>query len=169
MLQTNNTVLTIGSLTKGSVVRSNYELLDSTYSIDGCDYYIIDTDDGIGYVKKVDLVSVTANETEELLKPNAELVVAEDRYNGVYVYAGNSSIVIDKLLVGQEIYVENYDINEKFTYIRFLDENNIEHGGYVLTKCIKMNENNETNIGAIILIVLAVIAVAGISTFYIIS
>lgn len=169
MLATNGSVMTIGSLTKGTVVRSTYDLLDSTHSIDGCDYYIVATEDGIGYVKKVDLVSVTANETVELLKPNAKLVVSEDKYNGVYLYAGNSSLIIDKLLVGQEIFVENYDINAKYTYIRYLDENNIEHGGYVLTKCIQMNDSGSTNIGAIILIVLAVIAVAGVTTFYIIS
>lgn len=170
MLQYNGSNLEIGELTKGSYIKSNYELLTgTTYTIDGCDYYIISTESGIGYIKKVDVVSIKANHTEEILKPNAKLVVSEDKYNGVYIYAGNSSIVIDKLIVGHEIYVDNYDINAKYTYIRYLDENNREHGGYVLTKCIKMNDNGDTNIGAIILIVLAVVAVAGITTFYIIS
>lgn len=170
MLQYNNSSLILAELEKGQNISSKYELLSgSTYTIDGCDYYIITINDKIGYVKKVDVVSTKANHTEEILKPNAKLIVSEDKYNGVYVYAGNSSIVIDKLLVDKEIYVETYDINYKYTYIKYLDENNREHGGYVLTKCIKMNDSKDTNIGAIILIVLTVVAIAGISTFYIIS
>lgn len=170
MLKYNNNNLVIGTLNKDVTIKTKHELISGLeFSIDGCDYLAITTEQGIGYVKKVDVVSNKANKTEEILKTNAKLVVSEDNYNAVYVYAGSDSFVIDKLLVDKEIYVDNYDINSKYTYIKYLDNNNREHGGYVLTKCIKMNNNGTTNVGAIILIVLTVIALGGITIFYIIS
>ena len=170
MLKYNNENLVIGELTKNTTVKTGFELISGDkFSIDGCDYYAIATEQGIGYIKKVDVVSSKVNKTEEILKSNAKLAVSEDNYNAVYVYAGNNSFVVDKLIVGKEVYVEKYDMNEKYTYIRYLDENNREHSGYVLTKCIKMNDTAKSNLGAIILIIFTSIAVCGITTFYVIS
>ena len=111
MLKYNNSNLIIGELKANTFTSSNYELLSSALTIDGCEFYIISYSNKIGYVKKVDIISTKVNHTNELLKTNAELVVGEDRYNTIYVYAGTNSTYTDKLLVGKQIYVENYDIN----------------------------------------------------------
>ena len=170
LLQYNGENLFVGELEVGDEFECDYVKLSSeTYTIDNCDFYIISYNDQIAYVKQVDVISSKVNHTEEILKTNAKLVVSEDKYNTVYIYAGSSSFVVGKLLVGKRIYVENYDINSKYTLIKYLDENNYEHSGYVLTKCIQMDNDKNSNISAIILIVLAVLAISGITTFYIVS
>lgn len=170
LLKYNNENLIVGTLTSGTYISSNYiKISGNTLSIDNCNFYIIEYNDKIAYVKEVDLLNITALHTENILKCNAKISVSEDKYNTVYVYAGNDSFIVGKLLVGTKIYVENYNINSKYTYIRYLDENNREHGGYILTKCIKMDSNKTSTFPAIILITFTILIIGGVTTFYIIS
>ncbi len=170
LLKYDNENLFIGELTSGTYVSTDYiKISGNALSIDNCNFYIIEYNDVIAYVKEVDLLNVTAIRTENILKCNAKLSVSEDKYNTVYIYAGNDSFIVGKLLVGTKIYVENYNINSKYTYIRYLDENNREHGGYILTKCIKMESNNTSIVPAIILISFTILIVGGVTTFYILS
>lgn len=168
LLTYNGNNLFVGELNVGETVRTTYvKLTNNEYTIDNCNFYIVEYNDIIAYVKDIDVLSSKVNHVEEILKTNAKLVVSEDKYNSVYIYAGNSSFVVGKLLVGKRIYVENYDINSKYTLIKYLDEENHEHSGYILTKCIKMDNDKDTNISAIILITLSIIALISVTTFYI--
>lgn len=158
-------------LTVGTTLTTNYVAITETnFSIDNCSFYaIILSDNSIGYVKEYDVVANDVIVTEEILQTNAKITVAEDRYNSVFIYTGSSKIVTGKLVVGTRIFVENYNINEKYTYIKYLDSFNHEHSGYILTNTIKLDADKNTNIAAIILITCSILAVLGISTFYIIS
>lgn len=127
-------------------------------------FYIVEVDDKIGYVYSGD---VTANvNISTKYETNAEIRIL-DHSEGVYLYSepdeNSPKILINE---NQRIYVKDFDKTHTFTLVSYVDDEHIEHVGYVYTKYIKMDGINTTLLTAIILFSLTIILGITLLIFY---
>jgi len=134
-------------------------------SIDGNDYYIVNNNGQYGYVFAKDVIK---NDTiSKTINTNATISIFDNSKSVfVYVEADETANVLLTLPDGYKIHAIDYNKNEKFCKINFIDEDGQEREGYVLTKYVKMAGLSPAVVTAIILLVLdAVIAVIVIVFF----
>lgn len=142
---------TLKTISQGTVVST---LGKYPISIDGNNYYIVELGNNqYGYIYAKDVV-VNDNIVKSI-KTNASITIFDGKSSVVvYVEADESSNILLTLSDGHKINVVDYDKNEKFCKINFVDQDGQEREGYVLTKYVKMAGLSTAVITAIILLVL---------------
>ena len=134
-------------------------------SIDGNDYYIINNNGQIGYVFAKDVIN---NENvSKTINTNATISIFDNSKSVfVYVEADESANVLLTLPDGYKVHAIDYNKNEKFCKVNFIDQDGQEREGYVLTKYVKMAGLSPAIITAIILLVLDVIIAVIVIVFF---
>ncbi len=153
-----NNVITTSNQNELIEIYCNYPI-----SIDGKNYYVTHTIAGYSYVYAGDVTNYNANYDLVIDSDNATIKVT-DHSEYVAVYDDNAGTnQIDKLTPNKRVHVENYDKQNKYTYVTYLDEYGKEQGGWVLTKYVKTDTNNTLLVSSIIIftggIILAVILI----------
>lgn len=127
-------------------------------SIDNSEYFAVLTNDNkILYVNSSDVTLSTSTDIAPLPDLNAEVLSTNGNTVKLYSTNNTSSSVILELKNNQKVYVENYDSTKEFTYITVITESKEEVSGYVLTKNLKLIENNPNLTSAYILLGVAIL------------
>ena len=127
-------------------------------SIDNSDYFAVLTENNkILYVNASDVTLSDTTEISSLPDLNAELIVADNAKVNLYLTADTNSYVILELDASQKVYVANFDVNKEFTYITVIKADKTQVSGYVLTKNLKILDNNPNITSAYILLAVAII------------
>lgn len=154
--------ITLSAIDQGTVVTTygKYPI-----SIDGNQFYIVKNDGQYGYIFAKDVVS---NENiSKTIKTNASISIFDNNTSiFVYVEPDENANILLSLTNEYKINAINYNKNEKFTKINFIDQDGQEREGYVLTKYVKMEGLSPTIITAIILLVLDVIIAIIVIIFF---
>ncbi len=155
--------VTIGTYNQNQVINSC-----ATYpvSIDGYNYHVVHTDNGYGYVYDGDIITYSAKFNREIDSDNATIKI-HDHTTGVAVYDDNKGTTqIAVLADNKRVFVEKYDKNSEYTFVKYLDQTGSEQSGYVLTKYVKYDSNNTLLITGIVVFVGAVILGTVIAVSY---
>lgn len=132
-------------------------------SIDNSEYFAVQTENNkILYVNASDVTLLNSNEISSLPDLNAELIVADNSMVNLYEKDTVNSEIILELDASQKVYVENFDTTKEFTYVTVITEDKTQISGYVLTKHLRLLDNNPNLTSAYIL--LGVAFVIGISS-----
>ncbi len=127
-------------------------------SIDNSEYFAIKTKNNkILYVNSCDVTLATATDITSLPDLNAEILATDGEMVNLYLEDSEKSIIIMKLNNNQKVYVENYDISKEFTLVTVITEEKQEVKGFVLTKNLKLIDNNPNLTSAYILLAVAVL------------
>jgi len=148
--------------TQGSIISSLGKYVSS---IDNYEYYVVKLGNTYGYVCSNDVVLNT--NISKSIKTNARIKIFDgsEKVN-VYLTNEDGSSILCQLPDDYKINVEDYDKNKKFTLITFIDENQQEREGYVLTSYVKMSGISTAVITAIVLLVLDIIIAVIVIVFY---
>lgn len=154
--------VTLSTIDQGTVVTtySQYPI-----SIDGNQFYIVKIDGQYGYVFAKDVVR--NDNISKTIKTNASISIFDNNTTiFVYVEASEDANILLSLPNEYKVNAINYNKNEKFTKINFIDQDGQEREGYVLTKYVKMAGLSPTIITAIILLVLDIIVAVIVIIFF---
>ena len=153
---------TIYAFAQGDIITT---LGKYTSSIDNYEYYVVKIGNGYGYVCSKDVVLST--NISKSIRTNAKIKIFDDSEKvNVYLTNEDGSSIICQLPDGYKINVVDYDKNQKYTHITFIDEDQQEREGYILTSYVKMSGISTTVITAIVLLVLDVIIAVVVIVFY---
>lgn len=134
-------------------------------SIDNYVYYIVKIGNEYGYICSNDVT--LSEKTTKNIKTNATIKIFDGSETiNVYLADDENSSIMYRLTDGYKINVEDYNKNNKFTKITFIDEDQQEREGYVLTSYVKLSGISTTVITAIILLVLDIIIAIIVIIFY---
>ena len=156
----NNTI--IHTFSQGDIIPT---LGKFTTSIDGLQYYVVKVGNGYGYICSNDVV--LSDKISKSIKTNAKIKIFDgsEKVN-VYLTAEDGSSILCQLPEGYKINVVDYNKNEKYTHITFIDEDQQEREGYVLTSYVKMDGISSTVITAIVLLALDIVIAVVVIIFY---
>lgn len=127
-------------------------------SIDNSEYFAIKTKDNkILYVNSCDVTLATATDITALPDLNAEILATDGEMVNLYLEDSEKSIIIMMLNNNQKVYVENYDSTKEFTLVTVITEEKQEVKGFVLTKNLKLIDNNPNLTSAYVLLAVAVL------------
>ncbi len=127
-------------------------------SIDNSDYFAVLTDNNkILYVNASDVTRSDMSEISALPDLNAELIVADNAKVNLYLTTDTNSFVLLELDASQKVYVPNFDVAKEFTYITVIKSDKTQVSGYVLTKNLKILDNNPNITSAYVLLAVAII------------
>lgn len=118
------------------------------------EFYIVKINtNSFGYVNVADVVFNTSNIINTLQKTNAKISLLNNETNAnIYNSATSLSTIVDSLENNYEIIAVSYTSEAEFTFIRYYDETQVLHTGYVKTTQIKLNEFNSNEIVALIIV-----------------
>lgn len=136
-------------------------------SIDNSEYFAVLTNDNkILYVNSSDVTLSDTTEISALPDLNAELIVADNTKINLYASNTSTSEIILELDASQKVYVENFDTTKEYTYITVIKADKTQVSGYVLTKNLKLLDNNPNLTSAYVLLAVAfVIGIASIIVY----
>jgi hypothetical protein len=153
---------TFYSFAQGDIITTYGKYISS---IDNYEYYIVKIGNEYGYICSND-VTLSENITKNI-RTNASIKIFDGKEKvNVYLTKDENGTILYKLTDGYKINVNNYNKNEKFTKITFIDEDQQEREGYVLTSYVKLAGMSTTVVTAIVLLVLDVIIAAIVIVFY---
>ena len=153
----------IGNFTQNQVI-TTYTKYPTT--IDGKEYYVVNVNDGYGYVYAGDLVGYSQNYNNVIDADNASIKIHDHSENVAVYSTDKGDEQIASLTNNKRVHVQKYDKTSKFTYVTYLDDNGKQQGGYVLTNYIKMDSNNTLIITSIIIFVCGIILAIVIAVTY---
>ena len=154
--------LTFYSFAQGDIITTYGKYISS---IDNYEYYIVKIGNEYGYICSND-VTLSENTTKNV-RTNATIKIFDGKEKvNVYLTADESGSILYKLSDGYKINVTDYNKNDKFTKITFIDEDQQEREGYVLTSYVKLAGMSTTVITAIVLLVLDIIIAVIVIVFY---
>lgn len=134
-------------------------------SIDGKEYYIVKQNEQFGYIYAKDVV--TNENVLKNIKTNAQVKIFDNSTSVViYVEPDETSNILLSLPDGHKINAIDYNKNEKFCKVNFVDQDGQEREGYMLTKYVKMAGLSPAMITAIILLVLDMIIATCVIIFF---
>lgn len=116
-------------------------------------YIVKNSDSTFSYINKTDVVTDSDDYIKTLLVPNGIIRILDDSTCvNVYDNQDFEGEVIDTLKDGTEICVLNYSKEGNFALIKYYDDLQIEHNGYVHITYIKLNGITQTQIIILILL-----------------
>jgi len=153
---------TIYTFAQGDIITT---LGKYTTSIDGLNYYVVKIGNGYGYICANNVV--LSENISKSIKTNAKIKIydGQEKVN-VYLTAEDGASIICQLPEDYKINVVDYDKNQKYTHITFIDDDQQEREGYILTSYVKMDGISNTVITAIVLLVLDIIIAVVVIIFY---
>ena len=94
----------------------------------------------IAYVRAKDVVLIDLDIIVPTLYTNAEIKITDDSgFVNVYLDYNNSQTLLSHTLkAGDRVYVTTFNLDEPWTQVTFLNNNNYELTGYVLTKYVNV-------------------------------
>lgn len=153
---------TFYSFAQGDVITTYGKYISS---IDNYEYYIVKIGNEYGYICSND-VTLSENITKNI-RTNASIKIFDGKEKvNVYLTQDENGTILYKLKDGYKINVSDYNKNEKFTKITFIDEDQQEREGYVLTSYVKLAGLSTTVLTAIVLLVLDAIIAVIVIVFY---
>lgn len=152
----------INTVAQASIVNTYGKYL---LSIDNYNYYIIKIGNTYGYICSNDVI--VDETTSKNIKTNATVKIFDgsDKID-VYLTEDDNSSILYRLSDGDKINVKNYNKNNKFTKITFIDSDQQEREGYILTTYVKLSGLSTAVITAIILLALDVVIAIVVIIFY---
>lgn len=157
-----NSIKLSTTYTQGSIISSLGKYVSS---IDNYEYYVVKLGNVYGYIGANDVVLNT--NISKSIKTNAKVKIFDgsEKVN-VYLTAEDGASVLCQLPDDFKINVPDYDKNKKYTLVTFIDENQQEREGYILTSYVKMSGISTAVITAIVLLVLDIIIAVVVIVFY---
>ena len=138
-------------------------------SLDNSQYFAVLTPENkILYVNASDVILYGSVDIISLPDLNAEIITANNEKINLYTTDNTSSEILLQLNEKQKIYVKDFNIDSKFTYVTVITSNKETVSGYVETKYIKLSNNNPNLTSAyIILGVTLVIIITTIILYFV--
>ncbi len=152
----------INTIAQASIINTYGKYL---LSIDNYNYYIIKIGNTYGYICSNDvIVDETASKN---IKTNATVKIFDgsDKVD-VYLTDDDNSSILYRLSNGDKINVKDYNKDSKYTKITFVDSDQQEREGYILTTYVKLSGLSTAVITAIILLSLDVVIAVVVIIFY---
>lgn len=152
----------INTVAQASIINTYGKYL---LSIDNYNYYIIKIGNTYGYICSNDVI--VDETTSKNIKTNATVKIFDgsDKID-VYLTEDDDSSILYRLSDGDKINVKDYNKNSKFTKITFIDSDQQEREGYILTTYVKLSGLSTAVITAIILLALDVVIAVVVIIFY---
>lgn len=140
------------TLTKNELVTVLSNPISDMTAID-FEYLAVRYEDKIVYVLTSDLLPVSIQAPQNNTLQNATIKAKEGA--NVYLTADTESAILTTLQKGTRIYAENYNEDKTWTKIKYLNANNEEVEGYILSKYI---EPDNPSVLIILCVVLSMVA-----------
>jgi len=159
-LTTEESQIVVGTANKNDVFTVLNEVNSLTDANENSFYAIQTSDNKIVYVRKIDVVPEEITVIVPTLFTNAEIIIT-DTNDFITVYSNLQTLapLTDVLEEGKRVYITVYDANNQYTQVTFLNENNEEITGYVLTKYIKVYGDYNNLLQALLLSSFSIILV----------
>ena len=163
LLRLNNTRLIVGNLSINNEITLSYVY---PISLDNKTFYMYQFNNSIGFIFGADVVKSDNKTIKNLNTENASInSIGSD---STTLYDFDKQTILKTLENHTRIYVENYDKKQTYTKVIYKDVNLNTIEGYVLTKDIKMDKLDNSQLILILVIVISLVLLASIIVTFVI-
>ena len=163
LLKLNNTRLIVGNLSINNEITLSYVY---PISLDNKTFYMYQFNNSIGFIFGADVVKSDNKTIKNLNTENAS--VNSIGSDSTTLYDFDKQTILKTLENHTRIYVENYDKKQTYTKVIYKDVNLNTIEGYVLTKDIKMDKLDNSQLILILVIVISLVLLASIIVTFVI-